>query len=307
MKVLVTGGAGFIGSHIVEALLRRGHEVEVVDDLSSGNIAHVPSGVRLHRFDICSARSGEVFRHDGFDAVIHCAAQVGVPASMRRPQRDWKVNVLGTARLLEHCRRYQVSKFVFLSSGAAVYGETARPAREDAPVNPGNFYGVHKYCAERYVLFSGLQHVILRLSNVYGPRQRAGLEGGVVAVFQEGLTNGEPAHIFGTGEQTRDFVHVYDVAAAAIVALEYPGSETWNISTGVASSVRRLLGLMSKELGASPRVINHQPRAGDVIHSCLDNAKINATGLWSPQYDLEAGLKQLLHGDGSVGVSLRSG
>ena len=294
MRILVTGGAGFIGSHLVEALMAQGRQVVVVDDLSSGQVANLPQGVLLYQCDICSPQLARPFREHHFEAVVHCAAQVGVLSSVENPLHDLRVNVVGTAKVVAQCRRRQVSKIVFLSSGGAIYGEAPRPVGEEAPVAPKSYYGVHKYCAEQYVRFSGLPYAILRLANVYGPRQREDLEGGVVAIFLERLRRRQPITIYGDGEQSRDFIYVKDVATAVLAALDYPGRDLWNIGTGRATTINHLLHLLTAELGP-PVQVNYEPfQPAEIYHSCLDISKILATGSWAPQYSLEQGLQQLI-------------
>ncbi len=294
LEVLVTGGAGFIGSHIVELLLRQGHRPIVVDDLSSGTSGNLPPGLELHQVDIAGPDLGVVFAGHRYGAVIHCAAQVSVVKSMHDPAPDRRVNVEGTAALLRQCAEAGRPKFVFLSSGGAVYGETPQPAEEGALPDPISYYGVHKYCGERYVQISGLPFTNLRLANVYGPRQRAGLEGGVVAIFTERLRAGQPLDIFGSGEQERDFIYVEDVAEAAVRAATGGATGLWNVGTGVPTSVKALLRSMARLAGQEPEVRYHPARTGEIIRSCLSNRRSLADGWWAPRYTLEEGLRRTL-------------
>jgi UDP-glucose 4-epimerase len=219
---------------------------------------------------------------------------VGVVQSMGDPSLDRHVNVEGTSALLALCRRYGSPKFVFLSSGGAVYGETPVPATEATSPAPLSYYGVHKYCAEKYVEFSGLPYVSLRLANVYGPRQRAGLEGGAVAIFAERLQSGLPLEVFGSGEQVRDFVYVTDVAEAAVLAATTPVSGLWNIGTGTATSVNALWRQLGTLMGIVPEVRYHPPRQGEIIRSCLSIQRAIEDGWWRPRYGLEDGLRAML-------------
>jgi UDP-glucose 4-epimerase len=291
-RVLVTGGAGFIGSHIVEALLAQGWEVEVLDDLSAGSPANLPPDVPLHRGDLRSTQA--LGRLTGrFEAVIHCAGQTSVAVSVRRPDLDWQVNVLGTANLLLWAAAREAGRFVFLSSGGAIYGETPRPAREDCPPRPLSPYGRHKLLAEMLVRASGLPHAVLRPANVYGPRQRAGAEGGVVPTFLRRLFSGRELEVHGDGLQERDFVHVADVAAAAALALRWPRDVTWNVATGRAVTVLELAHLLGGLLGVEPRLRFLPPRPGDVRRSVLDPSRLLSTGRWGPPLPLEEGLRHL--------------
>src|SRR5215213_6566905 len=242
VRVLLTGGAGFIGSHVAERLLGCGHEVAVVDDLSSGKRENVPDGAVFYEADV---RSGcaEVFEDFGPEALCHQAAQMDVRRSVREPDFDADVNVLGTVRLLQSCIERGVGKVVFASTGGAVYGEQREfPASEDHPQYPSSPYGVSKLAGERYLYFYhlqyGLPYVALRYANVYGPRQDPHGEAGVVAIFCGNLAAGKPSTIYGTGEQTRDYVYVGDVAWANVLALEEgPPPGAYNVGTGVETSV----------------------------------------------------------------------
>lgn len=292
---LVTGGAGFIGSHVAEALHALGWHVEVLDNLSAGDPANVPPGVGLHIGDIRSERDiRAAFNGGRFDAVIHCAAQTSVERSMQDPNLDWETNVGGTLRVATRAKASGVRRFVLISSGGAIYGETPQPATEQTPPAPRSYYGLHKCQAEEVLRADGLPHTILRPSNVYGPRQRADTEGGVVAIFSQRLLAGEPLDIHGSGRQVRDFVHVSDVVAAGLVALASEGSAIWNVASGQATSIIALAEEMAALTGR-PVEIRHQPqRAGDVDKSLLTAAELFATGLWGPPIPLAQGLRLTL-------------
>ncbi|MBI4236472.1 MAG: NAD-dependent epimerase/dehydratase family protein, partial [Chloroflexi bacterium] len=247
--VLVTGGAGFIGSHTADALLAAGHRVTIVDDLSTGNRANLPPEAAFYQGSITDAALETAFRTHTYVAVVHCAAQVKVVRSMQDPELDLRINVTATRRVLELSVRAGVPRFVFLSTGGVMYGETETAATEETLPQPSSFYAVHKYTAERYVELSGLSYGILRFANVYGPRQRADLEGGVVAVFQDRLRAGRPVEIFGTGEQARDFLYVGDAVGAILAALRSTRSGLWNVGTGHPTTVLQLLEAMSAVWG----------------------------------------------------------
>jgi len=253
MKVLVTGGAGFIGSHVVDGLLDTGHEVAVIDDLSSGRRENLPEDVPLYVRDV---REGcaEVFDEFRPEVLCHQAAQMAVRRSVREPDFDADVNVLGTIRLLENCLSYGVGKVLFASTGGAIYGEQQEfPAPEDHPLQPVSPYGVSKLSGEHYLYFYhaqyGLPYVSLRYANVYGPRQEPHGEAGVVAIFCGNLAIGQESTINGSGEQTRDYVYVGDVARANVLALggDAP-SGAYNIGTGKETSVVELYGLLRLSL-----------------------------------------------------------
>ncbi len=293
VHVLVTGGAGFIGSHIGRALLERGDAVTVLDDLSQGTDDGVPAGARLVRADISSPDTVAAIGDAHPDAVIHAAAQVSVVASMADPAHDRAINVVGTQHVLAGAREAGVQRFVFLSSGGAVYGESDGADEATAP-RPASYYAIHKLAAEGYVAVSGLSHANARLANVYGPGQRTGLEGGVVAIFAERLRAGGALTIFGDGEQRRDFLHVHDVVRAILAMLDSDRDGTWNVGTGVATSVNRLVELMLEESGGAAPVEHAPERAGELHSSRLAIGKIAADLRWAPQLDLRSGLASIV-------------
>jgi len=292
----VTGGAGFIGSHVVEALLQANHEVFVIDNLSSGKKENLPPGVPFYQRDITDPGIADIVKETRPRALIHQAAQVAVPVSLRDPVFDASVNIIGTLNLLEACRKYGVEKVVFASS-AAVYGNPEYlPVDEEHPLRPLSGYGISKLTVEKYLEayreLYGLRWTALRYANIYGPRQDAQGEGGVVAIFIDKLLNNRQAVIFGDGRQTRDFVYVKDVAAANLLALEQGDGQILNISTGRASTVHELYHLIRQELGSSLEPAYGPPRAGDIVHSYLDNRRAVAQLHWQPRYSLAEGLKE---------------
>jgi UDP-glucose 4-epimerase len=299
MRVLLSGGAGFIGSHVAEALLGCHHEVAIVDDLSSGKRENIPAGVYLYEADI---RSGcaEIFEDFGPEALCHQAAQMDVRRSVREPDFDADVNVLGTIRLLQACVEYGVGKVVFASTGGAVYGEQQRfPATEDHPQYPLSPYGVSKLACERYLNYYhaqyGLPYVALRYSNVFGPRQDPHGEAGVVAIFSGNLAEGRTSTINGTGEQTRDYVYVEDVARANALALEGevpPGA--YNVGTGSETSVNELYRLLLKFSGKELAAEHGPAKAGEQLRSSVDPTLAGRVMGWCPEVDLTSGLKETL-------------
>ena len=294
-RALVTGGAGFVGSCVAKVLQDRGWQVEALDNLITGEVANVPIGVKLHVGDIQSDSDVRaVMRRAAFDAVVHCAAQTSVERSMRDPELDHAINVLGTRRLAAAAGEAGVGRFVFLSSGGAIYGETDQPADERAPLAPLSCYGQNKLMAEKEVQEAGLSYCILRLSNVYGPGQRSDPEGGVVAIFRERLLCGKPLEIHCGGEQVRDFVYVTDVAAAVVAALSIGRNVIWNVASGQATRIIDLAGVMAALVGSPLEVRRHPRRAGDVGRSLLSPAALLSTGLWGPPVALIDGLRLTL-------------
>ncbi|MDD2422444.1 MAG: NAD-dependent epimerase/dehydratase family protein [Heliobacteriaceae bacterium] len=300
MNILVTGGAGFIGSHIVEQLLTRGHRVTVVDNLATGRREHVSPAARFFRQDVCSPDLPALVAAEQPVAVIHLAAQVDVQVSLRDPVTDARVNVLGTLNVLESCRQAGVKRVV-LASSAAVYGDPVQlPVTEDHPVAPVNFYGITKHTPEHYLKvychLAGFSGAVLRYANVYGPRQGAGGEGGVVAIFTRRFLAGKPPVIFGDGKQTRDFVYVTDVAQANVLAVEAPEPVLrpliFNVSTGKPVTVNVLYALLQELTGAKAAPVYNPVRPGDILHSHLANERIKTALDWQPVTDLQKGLRQ---------------
>ena len=293
MRAVVTGGAGFVGSHVAEALLARGDEVHVLDNLSTGSREKVPNGAELHVGDIRSD-AASVLEQTQPNVCFHLAAQADVNTSVARPDFDADVNVLGTLRILEAARAVG-AKVVFTSTGGAIYGECDGPAPEEQERRPISPYGISKLAGEEYLLgwnrLHGTNHVALRLANVYGPRQEASLEGGVIAIFLERMASGEAARIYGDGAQTRDFIFVRDVVAAAVAAVEHRGGII-NVGTSVETSVNELFEACRRITGYE-REPEHAPaRAGEVLHSVIDSARARAELGWSPQRTLEEGLRE---------------
>src|SRR5438067_7329795 len=270
MRAIVTGGAGFIGSHVVDALLARGDEVHVLDDLSAGKQERVAGGAVLHVPDVRAP--DEVFDAVRPDAVLHLAAQANVRTSVERPDHDAEVNILGTLRVLEAARRHG-ARIVFSSTGGAIYGECAGPASETAERRPLAPYGTSKLCGEEYLAtwnrLHGTSHVALRLGNVYGPRQEPHGEAGVVAIFMGLLQDGGTPRIYGDGRQTRDYVYAGDVARAFVLALQRDGG-VYNVGTGRETSVLELYDAVQAASGERREPEHAPPRLGELQRSILD-------------------------------------
>jgi UDP-glucose 4-epimerase len=286
MRAVVTGGAGFIGSNLVDSLIERGDDVTVVDDFSSGKRENLNPDARLVEHDIREPFSAEA------DVVFHLAAQADVQTSMQRPSYDAAVNVLGTVNALTAAPGAQV---IFASSGGAGYGECAEPADEETPFLPLSPYGIAKLCGEEYLAgwnrIHGTSHVALRFGNVYGPRQDAGLEGGVVAIFLERMSRGEPTVIYGDGGQSRDFVYVGDVVDALLATVGRNGGP-YNVGTGDDTTVSALHEACAKVAGAPAPARHEQARLGDVIRSVLDVSRAERDLDWRPRVTLDEGLRK---------------
>jgi UDP-glucose 4-epimerase len=289
VRAVVTGGAGFIGSNLVDALVDRGDEVVVVDDLSSGRRDFVNPAASFVEADI---RGG--IDAAGADVVFHLAAQADVQTSVRRPDQDAAVNVVGTVRVLEAARAAG-SQVVFSSTGGAIYGEVDRPAPESAPRRPVSPYGIAKLCAEEYLAgwnrIHGSDHVALRFGNVFGPRQDSSLEGGVVSIFLERFARGDETVIFGDGGQTRDFVFVGDVVDAALAAVGHAG-DIFNVGTGQETSVLGLHRLCARAAGVDAEPRFEPARLGDARRSVLDVSHAAEELGWRPRVSLEDGLRR---------------
>ncbi|MDR5693654.1 MAG: SDR family oxidoreductase [Armatimonadota bacterium] len=297
MRVLVTGGAGFIGSHLVDASIASGYEVIVVDDLSSGRRENVHPRAKFYQVDIASNHLGEVFAEERPEIVVHHAAQASVVRSVQEPRYDAMVNVLGTVQILEQCVRWKVRKVVFASTGGAIYGEPISiPVTEDHPIAPISPYGITKYIGELYLAFYhrayGLPYVSLRYANVYGPRQDPTGEAGVVAIFIDAMLRGRAPTIFGDGTQTRDFVYVEDVVQANLLAMQLEVVGVMNIGTGVETSVNLLYAKLAQLTGFTDPPVYAAPRPGDVYRIALDPDRARSLLGWRPKVTLEEGLRR---------------
>jgi UDP-glucose 4-epimerase len=292
VRAIVTGGAGFIGSHVVDALVARGDEVHVLDNLTNGDRERVPDEAQFVEGDI-RLHSDEIFDEARPDVCFHLAAQADVRVSVEKPDYDADVNIIGTLAVLEAARRHG-TKVVFSSTGGAIYGECDAPAREDSPRQPLAPYGTSKLAGEEYAAtynrLYGTTHVALRYGNVYGPRQDPHGEAGVVAIFMGLLADGGTPRIFGDGRQTRDYVFVRDVVDATLAALDYGGG-VLNVGTGRETSVLELYDAISKVAGVRREPELVEPRLGELQRSFLDPSRAERELGWRARHSLDEGLQ----------------
>ena len=296
MKILVTGGAGFIGSHLLQLLQgQQGVEVVVYDNLSGGRREHVPKGIRLVEGDVRDAEGlANLFASEAFDSVVHLAAQTMVPYSLSHPEEDCQINLLGLINILECCRKYAVKHIVF-SSSAAVYGDNLNiPLHEEEKPMPTSAYGITKMASEHYLRMYhdlyGLNTTVLRFANVYGERQGAGGEGGVVSIFCKLLAAGQGVTVFGNGEQTRDFVYAGDIAEALWRGSQLEGHHVINISTQKETSVNQLLAAFKQAVGREFPVQYAPIREGDIFRSVLANGRCVELLGFCPAMNLQEGV-----------------
>lgn len=306
-KVCVTGGAGFIGSHVAEAFLARGFEVLIVDDLSTGRKENLPARARFFQLDICSPQAAQLLGDEKVELLVHHAAQMDVRRSVADPLVDAQVNILGTLNLLESGRRAHLKQVIFASTGGAIYGEQeAFPATEEHPLRPVSPYGVSKLAGERYLYYywheHGLAATCLRYANVYGPRQNPHGEAGVVAIFLHRLLSRQDCVINGDGQQTRDYVYVGDVVAANLAVVGLPGFHVYNVGTGRETSVLQLYRLLAQTLGMAKPPIHGPEKPGEQRRSCISSQRLLAEVGVAPQVPLEEGLKLTAEAFARAGV-----
>lgn len=296
-RILVTGGAGFIGSNIVDGLLQQGHQVVVVDNLSTGRRENVNPAATFYPVNICHPELKTVFEKETPDLVNHQAAQTVIQRSVADPVFDAEQNIIGSLNLLQQCRRFGVKKIIYASSGGAVYGEPDhRPVDENHRVNPVSYYGVSKYAVEHYLrlyaLEPGFDYTVLRYANVYGSRQNPKGEAGVVAIFAGLMLAGKQPTIFGKGDKTRDYVHVSDVVAANLLAMEKGKNSIYNIGTGVETTDQEIFDALAQLTGYKDKPIYAPARKGEVFRICLDVSKAKKELGWRPRLSIREGLQQ---------------
>jgi UDP-glucose 4-epimerase len=296
LNILVTGGAGFIASHIVDAFIKEGHNVTVIDNLSTGFEKNINPKAKFVKANICDKNLKELFKKEQFDLVNHHAAQMDVRRSVKDPEFDATTNILGTINLLQNCVEYKVKKFMFASTGGAIYGEQEYfPADEKHYQQPKSPYGISKLAVEKYLYFYHseykLNYTILRYANIYGPRQNPFGEAGVVAIFSTRLLKGEQPIINGHGKQTRDYVFVGDVVKATLLTLNDSMSDVYNVGTGIETDVNQLFNLIN-EITRAKKEEKHGPAAaGEQLRSVITSDKLFNKFGWRPSTKLEDGLK----------------
>jgi UDP-glucose 4-epimerase len=293
MRVLVTGGAGFVGSTIVDALEARGDLVIAVDDLSTGDRSNLAPDIALRIADVSDAKAFQAAVHgEGFDAVVHCASKTKVVESMEKPDLYRRVILEGTRNVVRLAEEVHAQIMVNISTGGAIYGETKVCASEAVPVDAPSNYGKFKAEAEKIVAAAEIPNITLRLANVFGPRQRQDLEGGVVAIFMGRWRRGEELTVFGDGTAERDYVYVGDVADAVLSSFAGNWKGVYNIGTGIATSVNELIAVMTEILGPPPGLTKAPERPGELQRSCIDATRAKRDGLWEPRTSLATGLRR---------------
>ena len=295
MTILVTGGAGFIGSHIVDKLIDKGYTVIIADNLSAGNMHNVNPEAKFCKIDIRDPNLERIFQENTIDYVFHEAAQASVNKSIEDPYNDMTVNIMGSLNLFQLCKKYAVKKTI-IASTAAVYGNPIYlPVDEKHSTEMLSFYGLSKFTMENYLKLLDIDYLIFRYSNVYGPRQDANGEAGVISVFIDKILKKEPLEIHGTGKQTRDFIYVEDIAAANILGLETAiKNEVINVSTNTHSNIIELINILQNISRLEITTSFTKPREGDIEHSTLDNSKARDFLSWTNTVSLSQGLEKTL-------------
>lgn len=298
-KILVTGGAGFIGSTLVDKLINEGNEVVIIDDLSSGKRDYLNPKAKFYDLDICSPDVADIFKVEGFDFVYHLAAQIDVRKSVEDPIKDNKINVLGGINILENSSLYKVSKVIMASTGGAIYGEAEEiPTTEYAPTYPLSPYGIHKLALEKYFNYYyqvfGLNYSILRFANVYGPRQFKGGEAGVIAIFIDNAVKDQESTLYGDGLQTRDFVYVDDVVNALFLARNIESRGEINISLGKEISLLELVKNIGEAMGTPIKLKKEAGKLGEQRRSCLSNTRAQEVLNWHPEVGLKEGVERTI-------------
>ncbi|XOB46599.1 MAG: NAD-dependent epimerase/dehydratase family protein [Candidatus Nealsonbacteria bacterium] len=298
-RILVTGGAGFIGSHLVDELIQRSYEVVVIDNLSTGKKKNLNKKAKFFKFNICNPKLSQIFKKEKLGVVFHYAAQIDVRKSVEDPVGDANLNILGTLNVLENCKKYKVKKIILASTGGAIYGDAKIiPTPEDYPEWPLSPYGIEKLALEKYLNYYqkvfNLPFVALRLANVYGPRQNSKGEAGVVAIFCDKMMGKKKAAINGNGRQTRDFVYVDDVVEANILALEKDKTGIFNIGTAKETNINTIFRKLKKLTNSVCKEVHGPARLGEQRRSCLDYSKAKKKLGWKPNHNLEEGLKKTI-------------
>ncbi len=295
-NILVTGGAGFIGSHLTDALLNKGHSVFVVDDLSTGREENINPGAKFFKIRVQDKEIENIFREEKFSYVFHLAAQVDVRKSCTDPIFDADTNIIGTLNLLSMCKKYNVRKFIFSSSGGVIYGDVSRPAKEEDTVNPISAYGISKLAGELYTKFFGdtISYTILRYANVYGERQSPYGEAGVVSIFTKKMLDKEPCALYGYGKPLRDYVYVKDLVRATVLSMNGGDNCTINIGTEKSTSVDEVYSILKGITGNDTPAVYKPLREGELNCSCLSIERAKSILGWKPSTALKEGLSRVV-------------
>lgn len=299
MKILVTGGGGFIGSHLVDKLIFKKHQVIVVDNLSTGDIKNLNKKAKFYKIDILNSKISEIFKNEKPEIVFHLAAKIDVRKSVENPILNAKTNILGSLNILENCRKFNIRKVIFSSTGGAIYGDVdIIPTPEIENPQPISPYGIEKLTIEKYLKYYfkvfKMPYTILRFANVYGLRQNPKNEAGVVSIFIDNFLKNKQSFIFGDGKQTRDFIYVEDVCEALTLAMYSKKNEIYNIGTGIETSINDLYNVIKNIFQKDIKPIYLPPKEGEVKRNCLDISKIKKDLRWNPKYDLIKGIKNIL-------------
>ena len=298
MKIAITGGAGFIGSHLADELSKE-HEVLIIDDLSTGSQEFVPPKANFSKTDVRDPKLLEVFESFQPEVVFHLAANVDVQTSIRDPLQDASVNIVGFINLLECCRKTHVRKVIYSSTAAAFGAPLYLGIDEKHPIQPQSGYGASKYICEQYLHIYhelyGIEYVVLRYANVYGPRQGDAGEGGLISIFKKSMQSGRDCYIFGDGNQTRDFISVHDIVHANLLAMTYTNNDIFNIGTGISTSVNELYQKMARIFGVHQDPIYSEERPGDILYSYFNVEKAAEKLGFTAKIALEDGLKELVN------------
>ena len=298
--ILITGGAGFIGSHLADKLIKQGYKVVVIDNLSTGRKENLNSEAKFYKIDIQSLKVAQIFQKEKPDIIFHLAAQIDVRKSVKNPTKDAKINILGTLNLLENCKKFGIKKFIFASTGGAIYGEAnIIPTPETYSELPLSPYGIAKLTIEKYLNYYhrvfDLPFVALRYGNVYGPRQNSKGEAGVIAIFCDKMLKKKQLIINGNGRQTRDYVFIDDVVKANILALKKNKNGIFNIGTAKETDVNTIFRELKKLTGLKCKKVHSLQKSGEQKQSCFDFSKAKKELNWQPKYGLDEGLKKTLN------------
>jgi len=299
-KILITGGAGFIGSHLADELIKKGYEVVVVDNLSTGSKSNLNGKVKFYKIDVQDKKMSNVFLKEKPDIVFHFAAQIDVRKSVESPSEDAKINILGSLNILENCNKFKVKKIIFSSTGGAIYGDAnIVPTPESYVEYPMSPYGIAKLATEKYLNYYNkifrISFTALRFANVYGPRQNSKGEAGVIAIFCDKVFSKNQPIINGDGLQTRDFVYVLDVVGAAVMAMQTEKNGIFNVGTSKETNINDIFSIIKKESGSDFKEIHGPAQKGEQQRSCLNYSKIKAELNWEPKISLEEGLKKTVN------------